>query len=162
MHQEVVLGIGGVKALDALGYNVEKYHMNEGHAAFLMLERLKTFMQEGGLSLQEAFELCWVSNIFTTHTPVPAGNERFNPYLMRQYLETYVENLGLSWNEFLSLGREDPHNEGEDFCMTVLALRLSARSNGVSKLHGKVSRRMWQNLWPNLSEDDVPITFLNK
>ena len=115
-------------------------------------------MQEGGLSLQEAFELCWVSNIFTTHTPVPAGNERFSPYLMRQYLGSYVEKMGLSWNDFLALGREDPHNEGEDFCMTVLALRLSARSNGVSKLHGKVSRRMWKNIWPQLPEDDVPIT----
>ena len=158
IRQEILLGIGGLRALDALGLKHTVCHINEGHAAFLMLERLKTFMQEGGLSLKEAFELCWVSNIFTTHTPVPAGNERFNPYLMRQYLGSYVESLGLSWNDFLALGREDPHNEGEDFCMTVLALRLSARSNGVSKLHGKVSRRMWKALWPNLSEDDVPIT----
>jgi len=115
-------------------------------------------MQKEGLSLQEAFEACWASNIFTTHTPVPAGNERFDPQLMQRYLGGYVEKMGFSWNDFLALGREDPNNQKEDFCMTVLALKLAAQSNGVSKLHGEVSRRMWQNLWPHLPEDDVPIT----
>jgi starch phosphorylase len=158
IRQEIVLGIGGMRALYALGLPPTVCHINEGHAAFLMLERLRQYMQDGDLSLQEAFELCWASSIFTTHTPVPAGNERFSTYLMQKYLAGYVEKMGLSWNDFLALGREDPHNQGEDFCMTVFALRLSARSNGVSKLHGNISRRMWKNIWPKLPEDDVPIT----
>jgi len=158
IRQEILLGIGGLRALYALGLTPTVCHINEGHAAFLMLERLIFHMQKEDLSLQEAFEVCWASNIFTTHTPVPAGNERFDPQLMQRYLGGYVEKIGFSWNEFLSLGREDPNNQGEDFCMTILALKLAAHSNGVSKLHGEVTRKMWQNLWPQLPEDDVPIT----
>ena len=158
IRQEIVLGIGGLRALRALGLSPAVCHINEGHAAFLMLERLRLHMQEGGLSLSEAFEVCWASNIFTTHTPVPAGNERFNPQLVQNYFGGYVEKMGFSWSEFLALGREDPSKQEEDFCMTVLALKLAARSNGVSKLHGEVSRKMWKNLWPHLPENDVPIT----
>ncbi len=158
IRQEILLGIGGLRALYALGLTPTVCHTNEGHAAFLMLERLRLHMQEEGLSLREAFEVCWASNIFTTHTPVPAGNERFNPQLVQKYLGSYVEKMGFSWNDFLALGREDQNNQGEDFCMTVLALKLAARNNGVSKLHGEVSRKMWKNLWPHLPEDDVPIT----
>ncbi len=158
IRQEILLGIGGLRALYTLGLTPTVCHINEGHAAFLMLERLRLHMQEEGLSLREAFEICWASNIFTTHTPVPAGNERFNPQLVQKYLSGYVEKMGFSWNDFLALGREDPNNQGEDFCMTILALKLAARSNGVSKLHGEVSRKMWKNLWPHLPEDDVPIT----
>lgn len=158
MRQEILLGIGGLRALHALGLSPSVCHINEGHAAFLTLERIKRYMEDGGLSFHEAFEICWSSNIFTTHTPVPAGNERFNPYLMQKYLGSYVEALGLKWEEFLAMGREDPLNQGEDFCMTVLALKMCARSNGVSRLHGKISRKMWKNLWPGLGADDVPIT----
>lgn len=158
IRQEILLGIGGLRALYALGLTPTVCHINEGHAAFLMLERLRLYMQEEGLSLKEAFEVCWASNIFTTHTPVPAGNERFNAQLVKKYLGGYVEKMGFSWNDFLTLGREDPNNQGEDFCMTVLALKLAARSNGVSKLHGEVSRKMWKTLWPYLPESDVPIT----
>ena len=157
IRQEILLGIGGMRALYALGIQPTVCHINEGHAAFLMLERLRIHMGEG-LSFKEALEVCWASNIFTTHTPVPAGNERFDPPLVQKYLGGYTGKLGLSWNEFLALGREDPRNQGEPFCMTVLAIKLAAYSNGVSKLHGKVSRKMWKSLWPNLPEDDVPIT----
>lgn len=158
IRQEILLGIGGVRALYALGLPPAVCHINEGHAAFLMLERLRLHMQEEGLSFREAFEVCWASNIFTTHTPVPAGNERFDPQLVQKYLGSYVEKIGFSWNDFLALGREDPNNQSEDFCMTVLALKLAAHSNGVSKLHGEVSRKMWKNIWPHLPEEDVPIT----
>lgn len=157
IRQEILLGIGGLRALRALGLPPTMCHINEGHAAFLMLERLRYHMQEEGLSLKEAFEVCWASNIFTTHTPVPAGNERFDPQIVQKYLGGYVEKMGFNWNDFLTLGREDPHNQEEDFCMTVLALKLAAHSNGVSKLHGEVSRKMWKNLWPDLPEESVPI-----
>lgn len=158
IRQELLLGIGGLRALQALGLSPTVCHINEGHAAFLTLERIRQYMEAGGLSFQEAFEICWSSNVFTTHTPVPAGNERFNPSLMQKHLGGYVEKLGLSWNEFLAMGREDPANQGEEFCMTVLALKMCARSNGVSRLHGSVSRKMWKNLWPGLNQEDIPIT----
>lgn len=158
IRQEIVLGIGGLRALNALGVPPHVCHINEGHAAFLILEKLRLHMQGEGLSLKEAFEVCWASNVFTTHTPVPAGNERFNPRIVQKYLGGYVEKMGFSWNDFLALGRENPHNQGEEFCMTILALKLAAHCNGVSKLHGEVSRRMWKNLWPHLPENDVPIT----
>ena len=158
IRQELLLAIGGLRALQALGHSPTVCHINEGHAAFLTLERISQYMESGGLSFQEAFEICWSSNVFTTHTPVPAGNERFNPYLMQKYLGGYVEKLGLGWNEFLAMGREDPANQSEDFCMTVLALKMCARSNGVSRLHGSVSRKMWKNLWPGLNGEDIPIT----
>lgn len=157
IRQEILLGIGGLRALYALGLLPTVCHINEGHAAFLMLERLRLHMKEG-LSFKEAFEVCWASNIFTTHTPVPAGNERFDPPLVQKYLGGYVGKMGLSWNDFLAFGREDPHNQEETFCMTVLALKLAAYSNGVSKLHGKVSRKMWKNIWLQIPEDDIPIT----
>ncbi len=158
IRQELLLGIGGLRALQALGLSPTVCHINEGHAAFLTLERIRQYMDAGGLSFQEAFEICWSSSVFTTHTPVPAGNERFNPSLMQKYLGGYVEKLGLSWNEFLAMGREDPANQGEEFCMTVLALKMCARSNAVSRLHGTVSRKMWKNLWPGLNGEDIPIT----
>jgi len=158
IRQELLLGIGGLRALQALGLSPTVCHINEGHAAFLTLERIRQYMEAGGLSFQEAFEICWSSNVFTTHTPVPAGNERFNHYLMQKYLGGYVEKLGLSWNDFLAMGREDPANQGEEFCMTILALKMCARSNGVSRLHGSVSRKMWKNLWPGLNQEDIPIT----
>ena len=117
-------------------------------------------MREKKLSFNAAWEAVWATNVFTTHTPVPAGNERFTPALMEKYFSAMAADLGLSWKDFLGLGREDPRNDGEDFCLTVLALRLSARNNGVSRLHGEVSRRMWQHIWPSLPLDEVPITHI--
>jgi glycogen phosphorylase len=160
IQQEILLGIGGIRALQALGITAACTHMNEGHSAFLSLERIRTLMKDGALSFAEAWQYVWSTNIFTTHTPVPAGNERFSPALMEKYLGGVARDLGLSWKEFLDLGREDPRNEGEEFCMTVLALRLSAFNNGVSRLHGEVSRGMWHRIWPSLPEEEVPITHI--
>ncbi|HEY9592962.1 MAG TPA: alpha-glucan family phosphorylase, partial [Spirochaetia bacterium] len=160
IQQEILLGIGGIRALRAVGVNAACMHMNEGHSAFLGLERIRLLMKEHGLSYGEAMQYVWATNVFTTHTPVPAGNERFAPSLMEKYFRPMAGDLGLPWKDFLALGREDPNNDGEDFCLTVLALRLSAYNNGVSRLHGEVSRRMWHNLWPSLPVAEVPITHI--
>ncbi|SKA73234.1 alpha-glucan family phosphorylase [Desulfobaculum bizertense] len=157
LQQEVLLGIGGMKALKALGLEPKIIHMNEGHSAFAGLERIRVFMQEQGLNYEAAVELAASSCVFTTHTPVPAGNDRFSPDLMRRYFEGYAQQLGLAFKVFLALGREDPRDDAESFCMTVLALRLSRFNNGVSRLHGQVSRNMWQKVWPQFPTEDVPI-----
>ncbi|OHE64633.1 MAG: alpha-glucan phosphorylase [Treponema sp. GWB1_62_6] len=157
IRQEILLGIGGIRALRALGINPAVSHMNEGHSAFLGLERIREKMDELGFTFAEAREALWPTNIFTTHTPVPAGNERFPIDLMEKYFRSEAQTLGLPWKEFLGLGRENPDNDHETFCMTVLALRFSAYSNGVSRLHGIVSREMWKGLWPQLPKDEIPI-----
>jgi len=157
IRQEIVLGVGGVKVLKALGIAPDVFHINEGHSAFLLLERLHNLMTENGLSLDEAREVVKSSTVFTTHTPVPAGNERFKPELMKKYLSAFTQKLGVSWDEFMTLGREDPSDVKEDFCLTVLALKLSAYCNGVSLLHGEVSRGMWKRIWPDFPVSDVPI-----
>jgi starch phosphorylase len=160
IQQEIFLGIGGIRALRALGINPAATHMNEGHAAFLGLERVREIMVEKGFSFEEAREVVWPTNIFTTHTPVPAGNERFEPELVEKYFRSWSQLLGISWKDFLGLGRERVYDDHESFCMTVLALRLAAYANGVSRLHGEVSRRMWKGLWPNLPLDEVPIGYV--
>ncbi len=157
IRQEILLGIGGIRALRALGINPAVAHMNEGHAAFLGLERIRELMQAEGLSFAEASQALWSTNIFTTHTPVPAGNERFSIELMYKYFHDWIGQIGLDWKDFLALGREHPQDESETFCMTVLALKLSAYANAVSELHGHVSRGMWKSIWPGLTEDEVPI-----
>ncbi len=157
IRQEIVLGIGGIRALSALGVEVAATHMNEGHSAFLALERVRILMTEQGLSAREAVQAFIPTNIFTTHTPVPAGNERFGIDLIDKYFRRWLQNLGIDWAEFLALGRENPGDNNESFCMTVFALKLSARANGVSALHGEVSREMWKNLWPQLPVGEVPI-----
>ncbi len=157
IKQEIVLGIGGVKALNALGYDPDVYHSNEGHSAFLIFERLINLMQTRGLSFSEAGEVVKSSTVFTTHTPVPAGNERFAPELMLKYLKPYIQQLGISGDQMLKLGRLDPADEEENFCMTVLALKYSSFRNGVSLLHGAVSRDMWKAIWPGLPVEDIPI-----
>jgi len=158
IRQELLLGIGGVRALTALGYAPTVYHMNEGHSAFMSIERMCQLRKRRGLSIQEAMEMVWASTVFTTHTPVPAGNERFDPKLVKQYMTPCLDELGLPWEELLALGREDQQDKDEQFCMTVLALKLSALANGVSRLHGEVSRKMWRNIWPGIETDEVPIT----
>lgn len=157
IKQEIMLGIGGYRALEALGLQPTIYHMNEGHSAFLALERVRRIMESYGVSFPEAREAASASLIFTTHTPVPAGHDYFPPYLMDRYFGEYIRGLGISRQEFLALGRRNPSDEGEPFCMTVLALRLAAYSNGVSRLHGQVTRRMWQGIWPGVPEDEVPV-----
>jgi starch phosphorylase len=156
LKQEILLGIGGYRALEALGVEPTVYHMNEGHSGFLSLERVRRLMGRG-LSFDEAREAASSGLIFTTHTPVPAGHDYFPPPLLDRYLTDYIRTLGISRNEFLGLGRQNPANDSEDFCMTVLALRMAAASNGVSKLHGKVSRGMWKAIWPGVPEDEIPI-----
>ncbi|MCK5883054.1 MAG: alpha-glucan family phosphorylase [Bacteriovoracaceae bacterium] len=158
LRQEILLGIGGVQALKSLGIEPDAYHINEGHSALLILERLRHLMENKMLSFEEAKEVIWGTNIFTTHTPVPAGNERFHCDAIKHYLGNFVQKrLGLRWEDFLSLGREEPHNHEEDFCLTVLALKFSSMCNGVAKLHGHVSRGMWQNIFPDIPYDEIPI-----
>ncbi len=157
IRQEIVLGIGGYRALEALGLEPTVYHMNEGHSAFLALERVRRLIQRHRLSFEEARQLASPSLVFTTHTPVEAGHDFFPPELMDRYFSNYYPQLGLSRDEFLALGRRNPNDPSEAFCMTVLALRLAAFSNGVSRLHGEVTRRMWGVIWPNLPESEVPI-----
>jgi starch phosphorylase len=154
IRQELVLGIGGVRALRELGLEPSVFHMNEGHSAFLALERMRTLV-EGGLSFEEALERVRASTVFTTHTPVPAGNEVFDPELVRRYLADAVAGTGLSWDEFASLALVPAYGSG--FGMTPFALRTSAYANGVSELHGAVSRRMWAALWPGRPAEDAPI-----
>ncbi|MDF1544738.1 MAG: alpha-glucan family phosphorylase [bacterium] len=157
IRQEIVLGVGGVHALRAMNIIPDVYHINEGHAWFLSLERIRRLMGEHGLSFREASQHLWATTVFTTHTPVPAGNERFDPVLVHRYLGRQVSELGIPWKEFLNLGRVVPDDESEQFCMTVAALKYAAFANGVSKLHGEVSREMWHNIWPNLPTEEVPI-----
>lgn len=156
IRQEIVLGVGGVRALRALGLSPTVYHMNEGHSAFLGLERLRTAMADHGCDLATAREYVSATNVFTTHTPVPAGNETFEPSLVQRYTQPLLSQIGLSFGEFLKLGQVgDGRPEG--FGMTVLALRTAGFSNGVSQLHGEVSRKMWQGLWPSLPTHEIPI-----
>ncbi|MET0515305.1 MAG: alpha-glucan family phosphorylase [Nitrospiraceae bacterium] len=156
--QEILLGIGGVRVLRAMGIDPAVWHSNEGHSAFLTLERLREYVQAGHTHA-EANELVRQSTVFTTHTPVPAGHDVFPHHLMDKYFQNYWEQLGLSRDEFLRLG-ETPESKSQGFNMTALAMRLSAHLNGVSREHGRVSRRMWQHLWPGLSEELVPIRSL--
>lgn len=157
IRHEIVLGIGGYRALEALGIQPTVYHMNEGHAAFLSLERIKRLMETRGISFDEAMEVVRESQVFTTHTPVDAGHDYFSLDLMDRYLSGYVNPLGIDPRRFLGLGRRQIDNDGELFCMTVLALHTADRANGVSELHGEVSRRQWQELWPATPEVQVPI-----
>ncbi|MCU0847214.1 MAG: alpha-glucan family phosphorylase [Spirochaetes bacterium] len=157
IKQEILLGIGGLRALRAMQVDITVYHMNEGHPAFLAIERTVNLIEEKKTPFHVAFEYVMSSNVFTTHTPVPAGNDRFEPEMIDKYLSNYYSRLGISRDRFLSLGRENPENKKEPFCMTVLAIKMSSGCNGVSKLHGKVSRNMWKNLWPTLPVHEIPI-----
>ncbi len=157
IRQEILLGIGGVKALEKLGIEPDVYHINEGHSMFLLLERIRVLIKRQKLSFDEAVQIIRSTTVFTTHTPVPAGNEQFDPKLVEQYLKSYIANIGISWESFLALGRVF-NNENEPFNMTAAALKLSSFSNGVAELHGATSRKMWHNIWPNLPVDEVPIT----
>ncbi len=158
IRQEILLGIGGLRALISLGLEPTVCHLNEGHSAFLALERINLLMENRKLDFDTAFEMVRASNVFTTHTPVPAGNDHFHPDLVRTYLKRKADQLGIDMERLLALGRQDPANKSETFCMTVLALRLSRFVNGVSELHGHVSRKMWQEVWPGVPAEEIPIS----
>jgi starch phosphorylase len=157
IKQEIVLGIGGMRALEALNIIPTVFHMNEGHAAFAALERIRVLLKDSALTFDEARQLVMASNVFTTHTPVPAGIDFFSPDLMMKYFKNFYPSLKLDDEGFLALGREDVGNKKQGFSMAVLAIRLSDSLNGVSWLHGDVSRKMWHNLWPSVPPDEVPI-----
>lgn len=157
IRHELLLGVGGFRALKAMGITPGVLHMNEGHSGFAVLEAIRTRMEEEGLSFEEAAPRVSRQVVFTTHTPVPAGHDRFNSYLIDEHLGPLREQLGLSHDYLMELGRENPGNSYEEFCMTVLALKLSRRANAVSALHGEVSRAMWTGLYPGKPEDGVPI-----
>jgi starch phosphorylase len=158
IRQEMVLGIGGVRALAALGKTPTVCHMNEGHSAFCGLERIRVLMEQHHLDFASAREAVAAGTVFTTHTPVPAGNDVFPPQLIEHYFAGYLAQLKIDRQEFLALGRQNPRDPQEQFGMTVLAIRLANVTNGVSALHGSVSRRMWRGLWPELPVSEVPIT----
>ena len=158
MRQEILLGIGGIRALFALGHHPNVYHMNEGHSAFLALERIRLYMEQHNLSFPEARSVVRASNVFTTHTPVPAGIDVFPPDMMDSFFGNYYKGIGVPRERFLALGRKKPDDQSEGFCMAVLAIRLASYINGVSALHGEVSRKMWHDIWPVLPADEVPIT----
>jgi len=157
IRQEIMLGIGGLRALYAMGIEPTVCHINEGHAAFMALERIRKLQSENNMAFDEALEATKSGNVFTTHTPVSAGLDEFPPTLIEKYLGNYFSELQISKKTFLALGRVNPENDDEPFKMTILAIRLSTHANGVSKLHGQVSRKMWSALWPNLPVTEVPI-----
>jgi starch phosphorylase len=153
--QEFLLGIGGVRMLRALGIAPTVWHANEGHSAFLTLERIRELIQKGSTHA-DACETIRQSTVFTTHTPVPAGHDVFPYHLMERYFAGYWEQLGLSREDFLRLG-DTSESQRQGFNMTALAIRLAAHVNGVSREHGQVSREMWQHMWPGLPIEQVPI-----
>ncbi len=157
IRQELLLGVGGFRALKAMGVTPGVLHLNEGHSGFVVLEAIRSRMHEEGVNFETALPDVSREVIFTTHTPVPAGHDRFNIDLIEEHLGPLREGLGLSLDRLMELGRENPGNGEEDFCMTVLGLRIARRANAVSALHGEVSRAMWRGLNPGKTEDSVPI-----
>src|SRR6201997_1332884 len=157
MRQEIMLGIGGVKALSALGIDAEVFHMNEGHSAFLALERIRLNVIEKKLDFYSALQVVAAANVFTTHTPVPAGNDSFSRELMQKYFGKFAKELNIPFDELFSFGHTRL-NPNDPFSMTILALRLSRHTNGVSKLHGEVTRSLWKDVWSGVPMHEVPIT----
>jgi starch phosphorylase len=157
IRQELLLGVGGFRALKAIGIAPGVLHLNEGHSGFAILEAIRSRMQEEGIGFDGAVPRVSREVVFTTHTPLPAGHDRFAADVVEEHLGVLRESLGLSQENLLGLGRQDPNNAQETFCMTVLALRLSRRANAVSALHGEVSRAMWTGISPGKPEDEVPI-----
>ncbi|MBI1375449.1 MAG: alpha-glucan family phosphorylase [Phycisphaera sp.] len=157
IKQEIVLGIGGRRLLAELGYEPTVRHMNEGHAAFSALEHIRMLIEKHDMTFDEARRAGAAGNLFTTHTPVPAGIDRFPRQMIEHYLKEYHKTLRIDMENLLALGRENVFNPDESFSMAVLALRTSDQANGVAELHGKVSRKMWANIWPNVPNEEVPI-----
>jgi starch phosphorylase len=161
IRQELVLGIGGMRMLTALGEEPGVVHLNEGHCAFAVLEQARMLMQREGCDLNRVRERVAGRTAFTTHTPVAAGHDRFPPDMVEAALQPMREELGLDQKGLMALGRSDPENAEEPFCMTVLGLRMARFRNGVANLHGRVSRAMWHHLWPDRSQDEVPIEHIS-
>ncbi|CAN5556314.1 glycosyltransferase family 1 protein [soil metagenome] len=160
LRQEIVLGIGGLRVLNALGLQPAVFHLNEGHSSFLSLERIRKHMAVDGISFSEALVRVSSTTVFTTHTPVAAGHDYFSADVLSQYFDEFAAGLGLEWQDFLSLGRADASAHDAPFGMTELAMRTSSTRNGVSRLHGEVTRRMWHKLWPDVPEADVPVGYV--
>jgi len=156
IRQEMVLGIGGVRALRALGLHPQVFHTNEGHAGFLSLERIRELV-ETGLTFTEAIEVVRAGGVFTTHTPVPAGIDRFPRDLMQKYFTDFATSVGVTFDELMAVGRRPDEPDDDRFNMAVMGLRLAGRSNGVAQLHGAVSREMFQGMWPDVTVEEVPI-----
>ncbi|MBN2298376.1 MAG: alpha-glucan family phosphorylase, partial [Deltaproteobacteria bacterium] len=157
IRQEVLLGIGGARILQALNIFPGVLHLNEGHSTFAILEEIRRIMEYDNIPFHRAHRRVSLYTVFTTHTPVAAGHDRFPADLVEEHLGIFREKLGLSHNDFMALGRVNPSDDSETFCMTVLALKTSRRANGVSAIHADVSRLMWHGLWPNRPELEVPI-----
>ena len=157
IRQELVLGVGGIRALSSLGITPGVFHLNEGHSAFAPLEVIRERMLEDGLSFDDSLRLVAQHTVFTTHTPLPAGHDRFDGSLVEEHLGPLRDTLGISYEQLMGLGRVEPQNEHEQFTMTVLGLKLSRRANAVSALHGHITRRMWAHLWPWRVEEEIPI-----
>ena len=160
IRQEIVLGMAGVKTLEKLGYKPTLYHMNEGHSSFLILQLIYNIMQEKQVSFEIAKEIATVETVFTTHTPVPAGNDIFDITLVEKYFKEFWSKLGISREEFLKLGMKENEGFEQGFNMGILALKVAGKKNGVSKLHGEVSRELFSEVWPNIAEDESPITYV--
>jgi alpha-glucan phosphorylase-like protein len=160
LKQEILLGIGGVRALKALNINPDLFHINEGHAAFLALERLKQYMGEENLSFNTAVEVVRSTSLFTTHTPVPAGHDYFPEGALREHLGDYIADLGIPWQQFMALGKIEVNNPSELFSMSHLAIRLSQEVNGVSKLHGDVSQKMFSALYPGYHPEELHVGYV--
>ena len=158
IRQEIVLGIGGMRALKAMGLKPTVFHMNEGHSAFLALEQIRLYMRDAKLTFEEALEAARTSNVFTTHTPVPAGIDLFDPGLMYHYFSEYCDEIGIDFQQLMALGRRNVYDRDERFSMAVLALHTSSYRNAVSRLHRQVSQEMFHDLWPQLPVWEVPIT----
>lgn len=159
-RQEILLGVGGIRALDRLGIRSDIYHCNEGHAAFIGIERINKLIERHRLSFSEALEVVRSSSLFTTHTPVPAGHDTFPESMLRQYMSHYPDRLGITWEQFIGLGRTTPDDASEKFSMSVLASKLSQEINGVSWLHGQVSRELLGNIWPGYFRDELHIGYV--
>ncbi|HEX2396280.1 MAG TPA: alpha-glucan family phosphorylase, partial [Bacteroidales bacterium] len=160
LKQELLLGIGGIRALDIMGMSFNLFHSNEGHSAFIGLERMRKYIQQNNLSFPEAKEIVRSSTLFTTHTPVPAGHDEFEENMLRQYIGHYPDRLKISWNELMSLGRSNINAFGEKFNMSFLAANLSQEMNGVSLMHGSVTQQMFAKLWPGYLPEELHISYV--
>ncbi len=160
LKQEILLGTGGIRALRALGIEQEVYHCNEGHAAFIGLERIRSLSNTKKLSFSEAMEVVRSSSLFTTHTPVPAGHDAFPESMIRQYMSHYPDLVGITWEQFINLGKTKPNDPNEKFSMSVLACNLSQEVNGVSWLHGEVSKDILGSIWPGYFKDELHVSYV--
>jgi len=160
LKQELLLGVGGIRALEELGIKPDLYHSNEGHSAFIGLERIRDFMREKQLAFAEATEIVRASTLFTTHTPVPAGHDHFDEDMLRKYLGHYPARLRISWEQFMAFGRANPNDWNEKFNMSYLAAHMAQEVNGVSMLHGEVTRDMFASLWPGFLPEELHIGYV--